>query len=208
MKIPYKIIMNLLQRRKQKIKRENDLLVTPPSSMKVSDLCLIPDQFKFLWSLPRFFQTFSVSARHHLVLLMTTTYLDFVVVQSLSRVQLFVNWWTAAHQASLTLTMSWSLPKFMSTESLILSKHLILCHPLLLLPSTFAGIRVFFNESVLRIRWPKYWSFGFSINPSNEYSGLISFRISGLISLLSKGLSESSPAPQFESTNSSVVSLL
>ena len=77
MKKPYKIIMNLLQRRNQKIKRENDLLVTPPSSMKVSDLCLIPDQFKFLWSLPRFFQTFSVSARYHLVLLRTTTYFGF-----------------------------------------------------------------------------------------------------------------------------------
>ena len=117
--------------------------------------------------------------------------MDFVVVQSLSRIQLFVNPWTAAHQASLSLTISWSLPKFMSIESLILSKQLILCHPLLLLPSTFPSIRVFFNESVLHIRWPKYWSFGFSINPSNEYSGLISFRISSLISLLSKGLSKS-----------------
>ena len=117
--------------------------------------------------------------------------MDFVVVQSLSRVQLFVNPWTAAHQASLSLTISWSLPKFMSTESLILSKQLILCHPLLLLHSTSPSIRVYFNESVLHIRWPKYWSFGFSNNPSNEYSGLISFRISSLISLMSKGLSKS-----------------
>ena len=85
--------------------------------------------------------------------------------------------WTAARQASLSFTISWSLIKLMSVESVMLSNHLVLCHPLLLLPSVFPSIRVFSNESALCIRWPKYWSFSFSINPSNEYSGLISFRI-------------------------------
>ena len=83
----------------------------------------------------------------------------------------------AAHQASLSITNSWSLPKPMSIASVIPSNHLILCHPLLLLPSVFPSIRVFSNESALRIRWPKYWSFSFSISSSNEHSGLISFRI-------------------------------
>ena len=90
---------------------------------------------------------------------------------------LFVIPWTAAHQASLSFTISQMLLKLMSTESVMLSNHLILCHPLLLLPSIFPSIRVFSKESTLRIRWPKYWSFSFSISPSNEYSGLISFRI-------------------------------
>ena len=98
-------------------------------------------------------------------------------VQLLSHVQLFVTPWTAAHQASLSITNSQSLLKLMSTESLIPSNHLILCCPLLLLPSIFPSIRVFSNESVLRIRWPKDWSFSFSISLSNEYLGLISFRI-------------------------------
>ena len=84
--------------------------------------------------------------------------------------------WTAANQASLSVTNPWSLLKLMSIESVMPSNHLILCHPLLLLPSIFPSIRVFSNESVLRIRWPKYWSFSFSISPSNEYSGLISSR--------------------------------
>ena len=88
--------------------------------------------------------------------------------------------WTATHQASLSITNSRSLLKLMSIESVIPSNHLILCHPLLLLPSIFPCIRVFTNESVLRIRWPKYWCFSFKINPSNEYSGLISFRIDWL----------------------------
>ena len=83
--------------------------------------------------------------------------------------------WTAAHQAPLSFTTSWSLLKFMSSESVMLSNHLILCYPLLLLPSIFPSIRLFSNESALHIRWPKYWSF--SISTSNEYSGLISFRI-------------------------------
>ena len=99
-----------------------------------------------------------------------------VVVQSPSHVQLFTTPWTAARQASLALTISWSLPKFMYIESVMPSNHLILCDPLLLLPSIFASIRVFSNESAVCIRWLKYWSFSFSISPSNEYSGLISFR--------------------------------
>jgi len=91
------------------------------------------------------------------------------LVQSLSRVQIFATPWTAAPQASLSITNSWSLLKFMSIESVMPSNHLILCHPLLLPPSIFPSIRVFSNESVLRIRWPKYWNFSFNISPSNEY---------------------------------------
>ena len=96
-------------------------------------------------------------------------------VQSLCCVRLFVTPWTAACQASLSITNSWSLLRFMSIESVMLYNHLILSHPLLLLPSIFPSISVFSNESVLCIRWPKYWSF--SISPSSEYSGLISFKI-------------------------------
>ena len=98
-------------------------------------------------------------------------------VQSLSHVWLFVTPWTAACQAFLSITNSWSLLKLMSIELVMPPNHLILCHPLLLPPSIFPSIRVFSNESTLCIRWPKYWSFSFSISPSNEYSGLISFRI-------------------------------
>ena len=108
-------------------------------------------------------------------------------VQSLSRVRLFATPWTAAHQAFLSIANSWSLLKLMSIESVIPSNHLILCCPLLLMPSIFPSIRVFSNESVLRIRWPKYWSFSFSISPSNEYSGLISFRIDWLDLLAVQG---------------------
>ena len=98
-------------------------------------------------------------------------------VQLLSRAQLFVTPWTAARQASLSYTNSWSLLKLMSIESAMPSNHLILCCPLLLLPSIFPSIRVFSNESVLHIRWPKYWGFSFNISPCNEHSGLISFRM-------------------------------
>ena len=101
----------------------------------------------------------------------------FSSVQLLSHVQLFKTPWTAAPQASLSITNSWSLLKLMSIESVMPSKYLILCRPLLLPPSIFPSIGVFSNESVLHIRWPKYWSFSFSISPSNEHSGLISFRI-------------------------------
>ena len=100
-----------------------------------------------------------------------------VVVQSLSHVWLFATPWTAARQASLSITVSLSLLQFMPIKSVMPSSHLILCHPLLLPPSIFPSIRIFSNESVLRIRWPKYWSFSFSISPSDEYSGLISFRM-------------------------------
>ena len=102
--------------------------------------------------------------------------MKFSSVQLLSHVQLFLTPWTAAHQASLSISNSWSLLKLMSTELMMPSHHLFHCHPLLLLPSIFPRMRVFSNESV-RIRWPKYGSFSFSISPTNEYSGLISFRI-------------------------------
>ena len=98
-------------------------------------------------------------------------------VQLLSPVWLFATPWTAASQASLSIANCQSLPKLMSIESVMPSNHLILCRPLLLLPSIFPSIRVFSNESALRIRWPNYWSFGFNISPSNEHPGLISFRI-------------------------------
>ena len=98
----------------------------------------------------------------------------------LSHVQLFVTPWTAAHQASLSFTVSQSLLKLMSIESVMPSNHLIFCHPLLLLLSIFPSIRVFSSESTLCIRWPNYWSFSFSISPFNEYSGLISFRLDWL----------------------------
>ena len=100
----------------------------------------------------------------------------FSSVQSFSRVQLFATPWTAAHQAFLSFTISWSLLKFIAIELMMPSNHLILCHSLLL-PSIFPSIRVFSNELAVCIRWPKYWSFGFSISPSNEYSGWIAFRI-------------------------------
>ena len=103
-----------------------------------------------------------------------------VFIQSLSRVWLFATPWTAAFQASLSFTISQSLLKLMSIESVIPSNHLMLCHPLLLLPSIFASIRVFSNESVLHIRWPKYCSFSFNISPSNEHPGLISLRMDWL----------------------------
>ena len=102
---------------------------------------------------------------------------QFSLDQSFSHVRLFATPWTAARQASLSITNSQSLLKLMSIESMMTSNHLILCRPLLLLPSIFPSIRVFSNESILRMRWPKYCSFSFSISPSNEYSGRISFRI-------------------------------
>ena len=108
-------------------------------------------------------------------------------VQSLSHIQLFATPWTAARQASLSVTSSQSLLKLMSAELVMPSNHLILCHLLLLLPSIFPSIRVFSNESVLCIRWSKYWSFSFSISPFNEYSGLISFRIDWLDLLAVQG---------------------
>jgi len=112
-------------------------------------------------------------------------------VQSLSHVRIFATPWTAAQQASLSITNSWSLPKLMSIELVMPSSHLILCHPLLLLPPIPPSIRVFSNESALHIRWPKYWSFSFSISPSNEYPGLISFRMNWLDLLAVQGILKS-----------------
>ena len=122
--------------------------------------------------------------------------------------QLFVTPWTVAPQASLSFTISQSLLKHMSIKSVMQSKQLILCCPLLLLASIFSNIRVFSNESALRIRWPKYWSFSFSISPSNEYSGLMSFRIDWFESSQSspRDSQESSPTPQFKSINFSALS--
>ena len=114
---------------------------------------------------------------------------QFSRVQLLSCVWLFATPWTAAYQASLFITNSWSLLKLMSIESVMPSNHLILCHPFLLLSSVLPSIRVFFSESVLCSRWPKDWNFSFSISPSNEYSGLISFRMDWFDLLASKGLS-------------------
>ena len=111
----------------------------------------------------------------------------FSSVQSLSCAWLFATSWTAARQASLSITNSWSLLKLMSIQSVMPSNCLILCHPLLLLPSIVPSIRVFSNESVLRIRWPKSWSFSFNISPSSEYSGLISFRMDWLDLLAVQG---------------------
>ena len=108
-------------------------------------------------------------------------------VQSLSRVQLFVTSWIVAHQASLSIANSCSLPKLMSIESVMPFSHLILCHPLLLLSPISPSIRVFSNESTLHMRWPKYWSFSLSISPSNEHSGLISFRMDWLDLLAVQG---------------------
>ena len=124
---------------------------------------------------------------------------QFSSLQLLSHVRLFATPWTAARQASLSITNSWSLLKLMSIESVMPSNHLILCHPLLLLPSIFPSIRVFSSESVLRISWPKYWSFSFNISPSNEYSGLISFRMDLLDLLAVQG------TLQHHSSNSSVL---
>ena len=112
---------------------------------------------------------------------------EFSSVQSLNHVRLFVNLWTAACHAFLSITNSQSLLKLMSIESVMPSNHLILCCPLLLQPSIFPSIRVYSNESALCIRWPKYWSFSFSISPSNEYSGLISFRMDWLDLLAVQG---------------------
>ena len=129
----------------------------------------------------------------------------FSSVQLLSHLQLFVTQWTAACQASLSITNSQSLLKLMSIELVMPSNHLILCHPLLILPSIFPSIRIFSSESVLHIRWPKYWSLSFSISPSNEYPGLISFRVDWLDLLAVQETQESFPTPQFKSINSSAL---
>ena len=132
-----------------------------------------------------------------------------VVVQSLSHVQLFETPWIAGHQASLSFSISQSLLKLMSIELMMPSNHLILCRPLLLLPLIFPSIRVFSNELALHIKWPEYWSFSLSISPSNEYSGLISFRMDWLDLLaVQETLKEFSPTPQFKTNYSLMLSLL
>ena len=131
----------------------------------------------------------------------------YAIVQSLSGVWLFVTPWTAAHQSPLSSSISQSLLKFMCIESVMLSNHL-LCFHLLLWPSVFPCIRVFSSELALHVRWPKYWSFSFSISPSHEHSGLISFRIDWFDLLAVQRTQGSSPAPQFESINSSALSIL
>ena len=140
-------------------------------------------------------------------MLPSVTSVQFSSVQSLSCVWLFATPWIAALQASLSITSSWSLPKLMSIESVMPSNHLILCRPLLLLPSIFPSIRVFSSKSVLHNRWPKYWSFSFSISPFNEYSGLVSFRIDWF-DLCCRRDSWEFSAPQLESINSLVLSIL
>ena len=136
-------------------------------------------------------------------------YLEFfVVVRLLSHVRLFRTPWTSACQASMSSPFSQSLLKLMSIESVMASNHLIHCHPLLLLRSIFPSIRVFCNKSVLPIQWPKYWSFSFSISPSSEYSGLISFRIDWFHLLAVQETQESSSRPKFKSINSLALSLL
>ena len=131
------------------------------------------------------------------------------MVQSLSHAQLFVTPWTAACQASLFITNSRSSPKPMSIESVMPSNHLILCRPLLLLPSIFRIIRVFSNEPALRIRWPKFWSFSFNIIPSNKHPGLISFRMDWLDLLaVQRTCNSLLQTPQFKSINSSLLSFL
>ena len=129
-------------------------------------------------------------------------------MQSLSRVQLFATPWTAARQASLSFTISLSSLKLMSIESVMPSNHLILYHPLLLLPSICPSIRIFSNELALCIRWPKYWSFSFCISPSNDYSAMISLRIDWFDLLAVQGILKSPPTPLFKSMGSSAFSLL
>ena len=136
------------------------------------------------------------------------SYLSFSSVQSLSRVRLFATPWIAAPQASPSITNSRSSLKLTSIKSVMPSSHLILCRPLLLLLPIPPSIRVFSNESTLCMRWPKYWSFSFSIIPSKEHPGLISFRMDWLDLLAVQGTQESSPTPQFKSISSSVLSFL
>jgi len=137
------------------------------------------------------------------------THHQFSSVQSLSRDRLIATPWTVAGQASLSITNSRSSPKPISIELVMPSNHLILCRPLLLLPSIFPSIRVFSNELALHMRWPKDWSFSFNISPSNEHRELISFRMDWLDLLaVQRDSQEASPTPQFKSINSSALSFL
>ena len=143
------------------------------------------------------------TSRRPSAVLHTISAVEFSSVQSLSRVQLSATPWTAAHQASLSITNSWSLPKLMPIELVMPSNHLILCPPLLPLPSIFPSIRVFSNESALHIRWPKNWSFSFNVSPSDEHPGLISFRMDWLDLLAVQGTLKS--LPQHHSLKASVL---
>ena len=133
---------------------------------------------------------------------------QFSLLQLLSCVRLLVTPWTATHQASLSITKPWSLPKFVSIESVMPSNHLIVCHPLLLLPSIFCITRVYSNESVLRIRWPKYWSFSFNMSPSKKTQDWFPLGWTGWIPCSPRDSQESSTTPHFKSTNSSALSFL
>ena len=133
---------------------------------------------------------------------------QFSSVPSLSRVRLYATPWITAHQASLSITNSRSSPRLTSIESVMPSSHLILCRPLLLLPLIPPSIRVLSNESTLHMRWPKYWSFSFSISPSKEITGRIAFRMDWLDLLAVQGTLKSYPTPQFKSINSLALSLL
>ena len=162
------------------------------------------------------FIMFYLPYKHHLCFLpikFWNNFIQFSSVQSLSHVLLFATPWTAAHQASLSITNFQSLLRFMCIESVLPSNHLILCRPLLLLASIFPSITVFSKESVLHIGWPEYWSFSFSISSSSEYSELISFRMDWLDLLAVQGtlkslLQHHSPTPQFKSISSSALSFL
>jgi len=162
----------------------------PPASSLVCSISALS-----LTSL-RLFSSFVVSSPFiSSVRCITTQHCRDSSVQLLSRVQLFVTPWTTARQASLSTTNSWSLPKLMSIESVMPSNHLILCRPLVLLPSSFPSIRVFSNESALHIKWPKYWSFSFNISPSNGLPGLI-FTMDWLDLLAVQGTLKSLIQPQ------------
>ena len=165
--------------------------------------------FLFFFCLFLLYRHMSLSSKENVknnvifqVIIITEYYVMFSSVQSLSRVRLFATPRTAARQASLTITNSRSLLKLKSISLVMPSNHLILGHPLLLLPSIFPSIRVFSNESVLCIRWPKYWSFSFSISPSNEYSGLISFKMDWLDLLAVQGILKS--LLQYHSSKASI----
>ena len=148
-----------------------------PNTSGLSTQCLAPSRFSMtICSVKEWMSSVMYVFHGHDIMLM----LQFSSVQSFSRVWLFVTPWTAAHQASLSITNSQSLLNLMSIETVILSNYLVLCCSLLLPPSIFPSIRVFSNESALHIRWLKYWSFSFSISPSNEYSGLFFFRMDWL----------------------------
>ena len=150
--------------------------------MKNSETCLWESHLQRIPQLMNYFPWLYTSenilnSHRKLYVSLHCSHCFFVVIQSLSHDRLFATTWTVAWQASPSFTVSWSLLKLMSIESVMPSNHLILCRPLLLLPLIFPSIRVFSSVSALRIRWPKHWSFSFSISPSNKYSGFISSRI-------------------------------